>query len=62
MDNMEFLTIKDVQKILRIGRDKAYRLVSTKGFPKITLGGTVRIPKAEFEKWVENYAYSKFNM
>ncbi len=57
-----FLTIKDLQSILKIGRDKAYKLASTKGFPSIKIGNTIRIPKEQFDTWVKTYMYSTFNI
>ena len=58
----EFLTPKDIQQILKIGRDKTYKLISTKGFPSIKIGNTVRIPKDRFEKWVNTYIGSEFKI
>lgn len=57
-----FLTIKDLQLILKIGKDKAYKLANTKGFPSIKIGNTIRIPKKQFDEWVKMYTYSTFNI
>ena len=35
----EILNVRDLQKYLKIGRDKAYSLMKTKGFPSIKIGG-----------------------
>ena len=32
------LTVKDLQKLLNIGRDKAYSLMHSKSFPSMRLG------------------------
>lgn len=57
-----FLTIKDLQSILKIGKDKAYKLANTKGFPSIKIGNTIRVPKDKFDEWVETYTYTTFNI
>ena len=58
----ELLTVKDLQRILNIKKDKAYHLVKTNGFPKIVIGRDIRIPADEFEKWIRKYTYSHFNL
>lgn len=49
----ELLTIKDIQKHLKIGRNKVYQLVKIDSFPKIMIGNTYRIPKKEYIEWIE---------
>ena len=58
----EFLTPKDIQQTLKIGRDKTYKLIFTKGFPSINIGNTVRVPRDKFEKWVNTYTGSEFKI
>ena len=53
----EFLTIGEIQQVLRIGRDKARKLVKAKDFPALKIGASVRIPKDEFIKWYKTYSY-----
>ena len=54
-DNMEqFLTIKDVQNHLQLGRNRVYQLIKIDSFPKIKIGNTYRIPKQKYLEWVEN--------
>ena len=54
-----FLTISDVQKVLRIGRDKARKLVNTESFPSFKVGSSVRIPKDEFIDWYKMASKAK---
>lgn len=58
----DFLTVKEVQEILKLGKDKTYQLVHTNGFPSIKIGGSIRVPKDAFEKWIKQYTYSEFKM
>lgn len=57
-----FIKIDDVQRILNIGRNKAYKLVRTDGFPKIQLGNTIRIPKSKFEQYIKANYNHKINI
>ena len=59
---MEFYTVKDIQNMLKIKKDVAYRLVHTDGFPKIIIGKSIRVPKDEFMKWVKNYMNNTFEL
>lgn len=51
---MEFLTTKEVQQLLRIGRDKAYALMHCKGFPSICLGHQYIVEKQALYKWIQS--------
>ncbi len=55
----EYLTVSEVCNILKIGRNKGYKLVSQNDFPKIRIGNTIRIPKHLFEQYIERYAFKK---
>lgn len=41
----EVLSVQEVAKILRIGKNKAYTLVNTKALPSIKMGGKIIVPK-----------------
>lgn len=55
--DMEFLTVEDIQRILRVGKNRAYQLCKRGDFPVVKLNSQYRIPKAEFEKWCEKQMY-----
>ena len=44
-DEPEVLTILDAARILRIGRNKAYKLVSNGNLSSIKIGGKIIVPK-----------------
>ena len=48
-----FYSVVDVQKILGIGRNTAYKLVSSKGFPSLYVGNRIIIPADRFQKWID---------
>lgn len=55
LDGLEtYLTSKDIQKHLGIGRTKTYELINSNGFPKVKILGSIRIPKKDYVKWLEN--------
>lgn len=41
----ELLTIKEIIKMLKISRSKAYELVKIKNFPIIKIGKSIRVNK-----------------
>lgn len=51
-NEMILYTVEDIQKIFRIGRSKAYQLLSMRGFPAIRLNRKVYVPKEKLEEWV----------
>lgn len=55
----EFLTVDDVCKILKIGKNQGYKLVEQPDFPKIQIGKLYRIPKSKFEKYLTNNTYKQ---
>lgn len=56
------LTVKDLQELLKIGRDTAYALMHSAGFPSIRIGGRYYVNKEELTKWLARYAYKTFEL
>ena len=46
--------LKEIQNLLRVCRSTATKIVKTKQFPSIRVGREVRIPKAEFDAWLNS--------
>lgn len=46
----EFYTVQDIQRILRIGKNEAYRVV--KLMPNMRIGKLIRVNKQAFNEWV----------
>ena len=53
----EYLTVKDVQQILKLTRSTAYTLVNAQVFPVVRIGRVIRVPKSSFEQWLANAAH-----
>lgn len=56
------LSTSDLQKKLRIGRDKAYALMRSSAFPSIKLGGRYYVVEKEVDDWLKHYAYKSFEL
>ena len=44
--------VDDVQRIFKIGRSKAYQLLSSSGFPAIKLNKKLLVEKNKLEDWI----------
>ena len=54
------LKAKDRQERLGIGRDRAYALMRSAGFPSTRIGRTYFVTSDNFEKWLNDYKYKTF--
>lgn len=50
MEDREFYTVQDIQNILRIGRNQAYKVI--KAMPYMRIGKSIRVSKIAFDEWV----------
>ena len=44
--------VSDIQNIFKIGRSKAYQLLSSSGFPSIKLNKKLLVEKGKLEEWI----------
>lgn len=51
--DLHLLTVKELAKVLRIGRSSAYELCRQNEFPVIRVGKNIRIPKKALFDWIE---------
>ena len=56
------LTVKELQKILKMSRSKTYQLVNQPDFPKIRIGRDIRIPEKELEVFFERHLYKEYEV
>jgi predicted DNA-binding transcriptional regulator AlpA len=59
MEEKEYLTRKDVMKLLQISYSHCDRLFRLKDFPKIQLGGKAIVSKADLEAYLKKYKGSQ---
>lgn len=53
------LTVKEVQLNMGISKDRAYKLIKMKGFPKIEIGHRYYIPEDAYNAWISNHTKKK---
>ena len=46
-------TVEEIAKILKIGKNTAYRLINERNFPVKRIGNVIRIPKQPFDEWLK---------
>ena len=51
-----FYSVEDIQRLLGIGRNSAYKLVADKDFPAIYVGNRIIIPADLFQEWISKQA------
>ena len=56
------LTVNELKTKLNIGRDTAYALMHSTGFPAIKIGGRYFVLDEEVDKWLERYKYKSFKL
>lgn len=56
MDQTAFLTIRQVAPILGVSVPHAYALAADGVFPSVRSGGRIRVPRAAFDRWLEDQA------
>ncbi len=54
----EWLSLKDVQQLLGIGRTKAYELVTTGELPAVRIGRCIRVNRKELDEWLRAQRYA----
>ena len=57
MKKSEWLSLKNVQQLLGIGRTKAYELVVTGELPAVKIGRCIRINRRELDAWLHRQRY-----
>lgn len=61
-NKMELLTVKELQKTLKIGRDVAYSLMHSRSFPSIKLGGRYFVEESALKEWIQKQRYHEFKI
>lgn len=56
------LSVSDVQKIMGMNKNLAYRLVRQNDFPKITINGRYYIPVDSFRSWCKTYTGKEYSL
>jgi excisionase family DNA binding protein len=54
----EWLSLKDVQQMLGIGRTKTYELITTSELPAVRIGRCIRVNSTELDEWLLAQRYA----
>lgn len=49
------LTYKDIQYIFGVGKNRAYELLNSSGFPTIRIGERMYVSKKALDEWIATY-------
>lgn len=50
----EVLTVNELAEFLRVGKNRAYELVTTKAIPSFRIGSSIRVYRPAVTRWIEN--------
>ena len=53
------LSVQDVSTVLGIARAGAYELVKSEGFPAMSIGSRIIVPKEDFILWIKQKVSEK---
>jgi predicted DNA-binding transcriptional regulator AlpA len=54
-----FLNVEEVSQVFDIGRNSAYNLFKSEGFPKIKIAGQFRVCKDNLMVWLQNQKHQR---
>lgn len=54
--------VEDIRSIMNIGRDKAYALFKSRGFPSIKIGRNYYILEEDFLAWLNKYKGGEYQL
>lgn len=57
---MQVYTVKEVSQILHIGKNLAYNLMKTEGFPSYRIGKQYYITDEALNKWLKSIEFKTF--
>ena len=58
----EWITVKEMQRMLSLGRSKAYDLLIQERdeIETVSIGRTLRVNRASLERWLQNQRYPRW--
>ncbi len=58
MDGIKMLDIKDLQNVLKIGKNSAYALMKSDCFPSVQIGRKWLVSEDSLKEWLKDNEYS----
>ncbi|MCR5418571.1 MAG: helix-turn-helix domain-containing protein [Lachnospiraceae bacterium] len=59
-EELKIYTVKELANVLRIGRDKAYALIRSAGFPSIRIGKRYFVTEKALSEWLTKYEHREY--
>ena len=60
VSEIRMLTVKELCRVLRIGRDKGYALMKSTGFPSVVIGKRYFVSTRALDDWLKRYEYKRY--
>ncbi len=60
MEAVKLLDVKDLMRLMKIGRDKAYDLMRSEGFPSFRIGNSYRVSEEAYNRWAFENQYRDY--
>lgn len=60
MEVRKLLTPKDIQCIFSMGKNQAYCLMHSAGFPTLSINNRLYVDPEELDKWIKTYTGRKY--
>jgi predicted DNA-binding transcriptional regulator AlpA len=54
------LTYKDIQYIFGVGKNRAYELLNSSGFPTLKIGNRMYVSKKALDEWIATYTFKTY--
>ena len=52
----DLIRVKELAKIIRLSRARTYALIQRGVIPSVRIGGSIRVPRAAYEQWLNAHA------
>ncbi len=59
-DELKILTARELGQALHIGRDKAYALIKSSGFPSTCIGKRYIVTEKALKEWLQQYEHKRY--
>ena len=61
-EEIRILTVKELSEVLKIGRDKAYALIKSNGFPSMCIGNRYIVTESALKEWLHQYEHRTYRV
>lgn len=62
LEEDRLLTYKDIQFIFGVGKNRAYELMNSSGFPTLRIGERMYVSREALRKWIATYTNKTYRI